>query len=76
MLTRKTAKALGVKDRTDPQESIHGGAKYLTQMMARIPDRIQNPDRLWMTLAAYNVGFGHLEDARILTEKMGGTPDV
>ncbi|MGH1485328.1 MAG: membrane-bound lytic murein transglycosylase MltF [Cellvibrionaceae bacterium] len=76
MLTRKTAKALGVKDRTDPQESIHGGAKYLIQMMNRIPDRIQNPDRLWMTLAAYNVGFGHLEDARILTEQQGGNPDL
>jgi membrane-bound lytic murein transglycosylase F len=75
MLTRKTAKSLGVTDRTDPQQSIHGGAKYFVQIMKRIPERIQNPDRLWMALAAYNVGFGHLEDARILTEKQGGNPD-
>ena len=29
-----------------------------------------------MTLAAYNVGFGHLEDARILTQRQGGDPDL
>lgn len=75
MLTRTTAEALGVKDRTDPQESIHGGAKYLTQIMKRLPQRVQNPDRLWMTLAAYNVGLGHLKDARILTEQQSGNPN-
>ncbi|MFT6389042.1 MAG: membrane-bound lytic murein transglycosylase F [Cellvibrionaceae bacterium] len=75
MLTRNTAKDLGVKDRTDPEESIYGGAKYFIQRLESLPDRIQNPDRLWMALAAYNVGLGHLEDARILTEKQGGNPD-
>ncbi|MEO0442257.1 MAG: membrane-bound lytic murein transglycosylase MltF [Pseudomonadota bacterium] len=76
MLTRKTAKALNIKDRTDPAQSIYGGAKYLTQMINRIPDGITNPDRLWMGLAAYNVGLGHLEDARVITEKQGGNPDL
>jgi len=75
MLTRDTAKGLGVKDRTDPQQSIYGGAKYFTQRLKSLPDRIQNPNRLWMALAAYNVGLGHLEDARILTEQQGGNPD-
>ena len=27
-----------------------------------------------MALAAYNQGLGHLEDARVLTERMGGNP--
>jgi len=27
-----------------------------------------------MALAAYNQGLGHLEDARVLTERMGGDP--
>ena len=75
MLTLNTAKALGIKDRTDPQQSIDGGARYFMQMYERIPERIQDPDRRWLALAAYNVGYGHLEDARKLTETMGGNPD-
>jgi membrane-bound lytic murein transglycosylase F len=76
MLTRQTAKGLGIKDRTDPKQSIYGGAKYLTQVMEKLPERIKNPDRLWMALAAYNVGYGHLEDARKITESQGGNPDL
>ena len=38
--------------------------------------RIAEPDRTWMALAAYNVGFGHLEDARILTQSAGDNPDL
>ena len=76
MLTQRTARQLGIKDRTDPQQSIYGGAKYFTQVMNRLPERIKNPDRLWMALAAYNVGLGHLEDARIITQRQGGNPDL
>ena len=74
MLTRGTARELGV-NRLDPQESIEGGARYIRQIRDKIPERIREPDRTWMALAAYNVGFGHLEDARVLTEKLGGNPD-
>lgn len=76
MLTRVTAKQLGIKDRTNPKQSVTGGAKYFTQIRNRLPERIKNPDRTWMALAAYNVGLGHLEDARILTQRQGGNPDV
>ena len=31
---------------------------------------------LVLTLAGYNVGFGHLEDARILTQRHGENPDT
>lgn len=76
MLTQATAKQMGVNNRLDPEESIQGGARYLKSLIARIPDRIQEPDRTWFALAAYNVGFGHLEDARILTQRDGGDPDL
>ncbi len=76
MLTKDTAKRVGVKDRLDPKESITGGAKYLNILKASLPERIKEPDRSWMTLAAYNVGLGHLEDARILTELLGDNPDL
>src|SRR4029077_2272658 len=75
MLTADTAHAMGVKERTNPQQSIFAGARYLAQVRAMIPDRIPEPDRTWLTVAAYNVGFGHLEDARILTQAFGKNPD-
>ncbi|QIL89612.1 membrane-bound lytic murein transglycosylase MltF [Microbulbifer sp. SH-1] len=74
MLTLATAREMGV-NRLDPIESIEGGARYFMQVRDKIPERIREPDRTWMALAAYNVGYGHLEDARVLTERMGGSPD-
>ena len=75
MLTRRTAKQLGIRDRLDPQQSIEGGARYFQRLRKRLPQRIPEPDLTWMALAAYNMGLGHLEDARVLTEKQGGNPD-
>ncbi|MBT8038658.1 MAG: membrane-bound lytic murein transglycosylase MltF [Gammaproteobacteria bacterium] len=75
MLTRRTANQLGVTDRLDPRQSIEGGARYLVQLMDRLPDQIDEPDRTWMALAAYNMGMGHLEDVRVLTQQQGGDPD-
>ena len=75
MLTQDTADEMGVSDRTDPEESIMGGAKYLRKVEDKIPERIPEPDRLWFAMAGYNVGFGHLEDARILTQKAGKNAD-
>jgi len=75
MLTKRTAKQLGIENRTDPVDSTKGGASYLLKLKNKIPERISEPDRTWMALAAYNVGFGHLEDARVLTQKRGGNPD-
>lgn len=75
MLTRRTANQLGITDRLDPVESIEGGARYFVRLRKRLPSRIEEPDRTWMALAAYNIGMGHLEDARVLTESLGGNPD-
>ncbi|MGD8810889.1 MAG: membrane-bound lytic murein transglycosylase MltF [Gammaproteobacteria bacterium] len=75
MLTEHAASAVNVSDRTDPEQSIAGGAKYLQRMLDKLPTRIAASDRLWMALAAYNIGFGHLEDARIITQINGGNPD-
>lgn len=76
MLTLDTAKYLGIESRLDPEQSIKGGAAYLANLLQRIPDRIEYPDRLWFALAAYNIGLGHLEDARVLTERQGANPDL
>jgi membrane-bound lytic murein transglycosylase F len=47
----------------------------LRRCCRRFPARIAEPDRTWLALAAYNVGFGHLEDARILAQSQGKNPD-
>jgi membrane-bound lytic murein transglycosylase F len=75
MLTADTAHSLGLKDRTDAEQSIYAGARYLAQVREKIPERVAEPDRTWLTVAAYNVGFGHLEDARIITQELGKDPD-
>jgi membrane-bound lytic murein transglycosylase F len=75
MLTNRTAKDLGVKDRTVPAQSIKGGAQYIRELSEKFSDKLDEKDRLWFTLAAYNVGFGHLEDARLITKRRGGNPD-
>jgi len=75
MLTESAAQDMNVEDRTDPKQSLEGGIRYLRHMQNKIPDRIEEPHKTLMALAAYNIGFGHLEDARILTQKAGKNPD-
>lgn len=76
MLTLPTARELGVKNRLDAAQSLRGGARYFKNMKRRLPDDIREPDRTWLALAAYNIGMGHLEDARVLTERQGGDPHL
>ncbi|MTI63331.1 membrane-bound lytic murein transglycosylase MltF [Methylophaga sp.] len=76
MLTRATAKEMDVTDREDPEQSIFAGAGYLASIYERLPDGIQPSDRTWFALAAYNIGMGHLEDARVLTEIQGKDPNL
>lgn len=76
MLTKPTAREMGVADRRDPVESIHGGSAYLAGIHKRMPESIHEPNRTWMALAAYNAGYGHLLDARRLTAQQGGNPDL
>ena len=75
MLTLPTAKEMGIKNRLDAEQSFRGGARYYNKIHRRLPERVKEPDRSWFALAAYNVGMGHLEDARIITQQRGGDPD-
>ena len=76
MLTQDTAEYLGIDDRVDPKNSIHGGARFYARQTERIADTVDEPDRTWMALAAYNVGFNHIKDARVLVEWHDGNPDT
>lgn len=66
-----TAKSLGVNDVNDPEQSIRGGTKYLKILYDRwtsIPDSIQ---RIKFTMASYNCGYGHVQDAQRLAISEG-----
>lgn len=75
MLTRTTARSLGIHNRLNVRNSVRGGAEYLAQMWERLPLSVEEPDRTWIALAAYNVGMGHIWDARRLAEREGLDPD-
>jgi len=70
MLTRNTAKLLGVKNRLSPKQSIKGGVRHLNQMLKNVPKEVVGEDRIKFALGAYNVGMGHIYDARKLAQKM------
>jgi membrane-bound lytic murein transglycosylase F len=75
MLTEATADQMGVTDRLDPKQSIPAGAKYISQLVDTMPDRIPEPDRTYMALASYNIGYAHVEDARVLAQRLKLNPD-
>ncbi|MFN2546107.1 MAG: transglycosylase SLT domain-containing protein [Myxococcales bacterium] len=61
-----TAKGLGIQDPTDPEQSIRGGLKYMQQLSDHYRDVPDPIERYRFALAAYNTGFGHVDDARRL----------
>lgn len=75
MLTQNTAESLGVNNRLNPATAIDGGARYLADRHQRLPDTLPEPDRTYLALASYNIGRGHVLDARKLARELGKDPD-
>jgi membrane-bound lytic murein transglycosylase F len=75
MLTEDTSARFKVTDRLDPAQSIAAGAQLVAQLKKVVPERIPEPDRTWIALSAFNVGIGHLEDARVLAQQQKLNPD-
>jgi membrane-bound lytic murein transglycosylase F len=73
-LTRSTAKSLGVTDIYAPAENIPAGVRHLKDLYEQYKN-IEGEDRLWFALAAYNIGTGHIKDARDLIRDRGEDPD-
>lgn len=71
MLTQETAREMGVTNRLSAEETIYAGTQYLARLHNQIDDSIAEPDRTFMALAAYNMGMGHLQDARSLALHLG-----
>lgn len=75
MLTLDTADYIGIENRLDPAQSIKGGADYLTLLIKRLPNSIPEHEKIWFALASYNLGYGHLMDARRITQMRKQNPD-
>jgi membrane-bound lytic murein transglycosylase F len=75
MLTGDTADRMGVTNRLDPKQSIRAGAKYLADLSDDLPEEVKDPDRLWLALAAYNLGMGHMNGGRAIAEGMSRDPN-
>jgi len=76
MLTNNTAEEMGVANRLNAAQSIQGGSQYLARIKSRLPQSIEEPNRTWFALAAYNIGLGHLEDVRTLAQDEGLNPNL
>jgi membrane-bound lytic murein transglycosylase F len=75
MLTKATADVMKIADREDPAQSIAAGARYLVRLQKRFK-HVAEPDRTWLALAAYNIGYGHVLDAQQIVRIQGGNPEL
>ncbi len=76
MLTEETADRLEVSNRLEPSESILAGARYINMLKDMLPEDVEEPDRTWLALAAYNIGPGHLNGARMLAKQLKADPNA
>ena len=70
-----TGEELGFTDLHEPQVGIHAGVKYMRQLINRFDHNLPMEERIRFALASYNVGYGHVLDARRLAREMGWDPN-
>lgn len=76
-LMPNTAAMYNVTHSSAPIENIIAGIKYLDWIDRRLQDIItDDEERVKFVLASYNVGIGHVLDARRLAEKYGKDPNI
>jgi len=73
-LTLPTAEDMGIENRINPRESIMGGVRYFRELHD-LYDKASEPDRTRIALAAYNVGKGHVLDARRIASRKDLDPN-
>jgi membrane-bound lytic murein transglycosylase F len=70
-----TAKGFGFDSLEVPRHGIHAGVFYLRRQYDLL-EAVHEDDRMWFALASYNAGFGHVDDARLLADRLGKNPNV
>jgi membrane-bound lytic murein transglycosylase F len=73
-ITAGTGECFGVKDLFDPEENIRAGTGHLKNLY-EFYDKAEDPDRLFIALSAYNIGQGHIKDARDLARSKNLNPE-
>ncbi len=71
----RTAQSMGFDELEQPEDNIHAGVKYMDWVRQRFEPSLPFSERLWFTLAAYNAGYGHVQDARRLARQKGWDGD-
>ena len=72
-----TAKSYGITVDSSPEEQIRAGASFIKWLDERLDDVITDPDeRIKFILASYNIGLGHIQDARRLAEHYESDPNI
>lgn len=75
-LMPKTAGSFGVSYSSTPQQQIAAGIKFVEWLDERLYFIENEEERRNFILASYNVGLGHVLDARRLAEKHGKNPNI
>jgi membrane-bound lytic murein transglycosylase F len=71
-----TAKRYGVDTISSPREQIRAGTEFIVWLDRQFSDISNKDERIKFVLAAYNIGPGHIIDARNLARKNGADPNV
>ncbi|MBR1499583.1 MAG: transglycosylase SLT domain-containing protein [Bacteroidaceae bacterium] len=71
-----TAEAMGVPEGQvfDPEQNISAATRYIRRVSQAFSGIRDTQERIRFTLAAYNGGTGHVQDAQILARKAGRDP--
>ncbi len=71
-----TAKRFGVDTVSSPRDQIRAGTEFISWLDRLFNDIDDKDERIKFVLAAYNIGPGHIIDARNLAKKTGADPNV
>jgi len=74
-LMPNTAQRYGVDVTSSPREQIRAGTSFIAWLSKQFDDIPDQEERIKFILAAYNIGPGHIFDARNLARKNGADPN-
>ena len=72
-----TAETYGISKTSPPAAQIRAGTSFVKWLDDRFSDEITDVDeRVKFVLASYNIGYGHIQDARRLAERYEEDPNI